>query len=112
MRTNVMVRDLDMGVPLAGDARRLEVVVDGLPFFSGRQFAIDASVLHADRNAIPLSAIEDGVALVAARRRKERKLVRPGGRARLVVVVGEIGGRWSVETIVFVSQLVAKARSR
>ena len=117
MRTNVMVRDLDMGVPLAGDARRLEVVVDGLPLFGGRQLAIDAtlvSVLHADGNERPRSANEDAVALVAARRRTERtylELVRPGGRARLVVVAGEIGGRWSAETSAFVSQL-AKARSR
>ena len=53
-------------------------------------------------------------ALVAARRRKERthpELVRPGSRARLVVLAGEIGGRWFVETRTFLSQL-AEARSR
>ena len=86
MRTNV-VRDLDMGIPLVGDARRLEVVVDGLPLFSGRQLAVDATLvgaLHADGSARPRAANEDGAALVAARRRKERtypELVRP----RLVV---------------------------
>ena len=72
------------------------------------------SALHADGSARPRSADEDGVALVAARRRKERtypELVRPGGRARLVVVAGEIGGRWSAEASAFVSQL-AKARAR
>ena len=37
MTTNVMVRDLDLAVPNAADARRLEVVVDGLPLFGGAQ---------------------------------------------------------------------------
>ena len=57
MRTNVMVRDFDSGIPLVGDARRLEVVVDGLPLFSGRQLAVDATLvgaLHADGSARPL----------------------------------------------------------
>ena len=27
----MFVRDMDLGVPVAGDNRRLEVVVDGLP---------------------------------------------------------------------------------
>ena len=117
VRTNVMVLDLDMGIPLVGDARRLEVVVDGLPLFSGRQLAVDATLvgaLHADGSARPRAANEDGAALVAARRRKERtypELVRPGSRARLVVLAGEIGGRWSSETRTFLSQL-AEAHSR
>ena len=45
VRTTVMVRDLDMGILLVGDARRLEVVVDGLPLFSGRQLAVDATLV-------------------------------------------------------------------
>ena len=92
VRTNIMVRDLDMGIPLVGDAHRLEVVVDGLPLFSGRQLAVDATLvgaLHADGGARPRAANEDGAALVAARRRKERtylELVRRGSRARLMVL--------------------------
>ena len=34
--SNLFVRNMDVGVPRAGDNRRLEVVVDGLPLFSGR----------------------------------------------------------------------------
>ena len=108
MRTNVMVRDLDMGIPLVGDARKLEVVVCGLPLFSGRQLAVDATpvgALHADGSARARAANEDGAALVAARRRKEQHLAGVGApsRARLVVLAGEIGGQWSVETTAFVS---------
>ena len=108
VRTNVMVRDLDMGIPLVGDARRLEVVVDGLPLFSGRQLAVDATLvgaLHADGSARPRAANEDGAALVAARRRKEPT------RSGCARAAGEIGGRWSAETRAFLSQL-AEARSR
>ena len=78
-----------------GDARRL-VVVDGLPLFSGRQLAVDATfvgALHADGSARPRAANEDGAALAAARRRKER--THP---ELVVVLVGEIGGRWSARS--------------
>ena len=63
---------------------------------------------------------EDGVALRlrvrgrAARFRKERtypELVGPRRRARLVVLAGEVGGRWSEETRQFLS-LLAKAKAR
>ena len=45
--------------------------------------------------------VEDGVALKEARRSKEAtypELCRGDGRARLVVIAGEVGGRWSQET--------------
>ena len=35
--TNLLVRDMDLGVPNAHDNRRLEVVADGLPLFGGVQ---------------------------------------------------------------------------
>ena len=81
---------------------------------AGSSQATLVGAVHADGSARPRAANEDGAALVAARRRKERtcpELVRQGSRARLVVLAGEIGGRWSVETRTFLSQL-AKARSR
>ena len=113
---NVLVRDLDLPVPV-NDARRLEVVVDGLPLFGGVQLAVDStlvSALHCDGSARRGAGDRDGVALVAARRRKERtypELVRPGHRARLVVIAGEVAGRWSEEAASFLRHL-AKARSR
>ena len=64
------------------------------------QLAIDTtliSTLHCDGSARPGTADTDGVALVAARRRKERtnlELVGPRGRARMVVLAGEVGGCW------------------
>ena len=56
----------------------------------------------------------DGAALVQARQLKRRtypELSGDHGRARLVVLATEVGGRWSEETRAFVQQL-AKAKSR
>ena len=117
VRVNVFVRDMDLIMPNANDGRRLEVVVDGLPLFGGRQLAIDTTLvgaLHADGTARVGAANRDGVALLAARRRKEAtypELVGSRSRCRLVVLGGEVGGRWSAETRSFLSQLAAaKAR--
>ena len=114
--TNLLVRDVDLPVPIH-DARRLEVVVDGLPLFGGAQLAGDTtlvSALHCDGLPHRGAADRDGVTLEAARRRKERtypELVRPGHRAKLFVLAGEVAGRWSEEATSFIRHL-AKARAR
>ena len=90
--------------------------MDGVPFSGGSQLAVDAtlvSVLHANGQARRGAVEEDGAALTIARRRKERrcpKLVIPGRCARLVVLGLEVGGRWSVETQIFI-RLLARARA-
>ena len=115
VRTNMLVRDMDLDVPIA-DARRLEVVVDGLPLQGGAQLAVDTTLvcaLHADGRPRLGAAEHDGVALKVARRKKSTvypELVGPHTRAKLVVLAAEVGGRWSEETRVF-SQL-ASARTR
>ena len=102
--TNVFVRDLDLPDPV-NDGRRLEVVVDGA------QLAVDTTVvssLHCDGSPHREAADVDGAV------RKERtypELVRPGRRARLVVLAGDVAGRWSEETVSFIRPL-AKARVR
>ena len=117
MSVNVAVRDLDIGVPDVADARRLEVVADGFPLFRGTQIAVDTtlvSVLRRDGTPHPRCANEDGAALEAARRRKEARypeLAGQHGRARLVVLASEVGGRWSEECRQFLCQL-AKAKVR
>ena len=95
MTTNVMVRDMDVAAN-PGDTRRLEIVADGLPTFARVQLAIDTTLVSALRCAVPPFP-----ALQVARRRKERaypELAGPRDRARLVVLDGEVGGRWSEET--------------
>ena len=117
VRTNVMVRDLDLGVFDQLDGRRLEIIADGLPLWRGAQLAIDTTLvspIRADGTARRHAAHRDGVALEEARRTKERKypeLAGNGGRARLVVVAAEVGGRFSAEANQFLRGLVsAKVR--
>ena len=112
--TNVMLRDLDLFLPQGPDSRRLEVVADGLPLFDGAQLAVDTTLvspLHCDGSVRPGALSTDGVALTRRRQRAYPELVGPHRRARLVVLAGEVGGRWSEETRSFISQL-AKAKSR
>ena len=115
--TNLTVRDTDMPAPDVHDGRRLEVVVDGLPLRGGSHLAIDTTMvcaLHRDGTPRRRAAECDGVALKAARRKKEAtypELLGQRRRAQLVVIAVEVGGRWSPETRSFFSQL-AGARAR
>ena len=114
--TNVLVRDLDLLPIQHVDARRLEVVADGLLLFHGAQIAVDTTLVSPlRRDGTPHSrcAREDGAALRQARQRKERvypDLSGEHGRARLVVA-SEVGGRWSAEAQAFLRQF-ARAKSR
>ena len=66
-----MVRDLCYAEPNVADARKLEVVFDGLPLFGRAQLAIDTiivSTLHANGEA--RRAHEDGGAVFTARHQK------------------------------------------
>ena len=91
---------------------------EGLTLCGGCQLALDATVvspLHGDATHRRRADIEDGVALREARKRKERtypELCEGNGRARFVVIAGEVGGRWSEETKTFLWSLAcAKASS-
>ena len=107
--TNVHVRDLDLADLDVVDGRRLEVVADELSLWHGAQLAIDTTLvspLHSNGSARRRAADHDGAALEVARRRKEHtypELVGEGGRARLVVLAAEVGGRWSKETATFLA---------
>ena len=111
VRTNVFLRDLDLGVGGVLDNRRLEVVVDGLPLFNGAQLAVDTTLvspIRRDGAPRPRAHEVNGIALKHARRDKETtypELAGRGGRARLVVLAGEVGGRFSTETAQFLSDL-------
>ena len=108
MSTNVMMRDFDIPGPHAAvDGRRVEAIADGLPLFDGAQLALDTTMvspLHRDGTAKRGTSVRGGAVLQEARRRKERtypELHGAGGRARLVVLAAEVGGRWSEETAQF-----------
>ena len=71
------------------------------------------SAHRCDGTARPRAAHVDCVALTEARRRKERAYPELGPRslAKLVVLAGEVGRRWSEETTMFL-KLLAAARAR
>ena len=108
---------MDLGAHVQLDGRRLEIVVDRLPLWGGSQLAVDTTMvclLSRDGVAQRGTATTDGKSLARARRRKEMtypELTGEHGRARLVVLGVEVGGRWSAETNVFLKSLAAaKAR--
>ena len=111
---NVFLRDLDLPIG-AMDQRRIEVIAEGLPVFHGAQLAIDATLvspLRADGEPHRCPEV-DGAALAFARRRKDRtfpELAGGRGRARLVVIAAETGGRFAEETQTLFRLLAQKQR--
>ena len=97
--SNVLVRDMDLAVFNQFDSRRLQVVADGLTLWNGTQLAIATTLvspLHRDGTARRRAANHNGVALEHARRRRAAtypELTGDMGRARLVVLAAEVGGR-------------------
>ena len=94
-----------------GDCRRVDLV-------AGSPVVIDTTLvspLRRDGSPRRGAARRSGVALEEALRRKETthpELVGEGGRARLVVLAAQTGGRWSNETAHFLRSLAkAKAES-
>ena len=95
----VRVADMNIDVPVS-DARRIEVVCNGVPLWHGAQLAVDATLvspLTRDGSPQPAADAQPGVSLARAAQRKRRhtypELLR-ARRCRLVVGL-ETGGRWS-----------------
>ena len=117
VRTNVLVRDMDIGAFNPHDTRRLDVVVDGLPLFRARKppwtphwFAFSrekesqTSVCQRQRSGNHCSTETE--------RRRYPELTGVNVRARLVVLAAEVGGRFSTETSHFLNGLAsAKVRA-
>ena len=111
----MFVRDFDLPVPV-NDGHRLEVVVDGLLVFGGAQLAADTTVvssLHCDGSPHRGLLMSTGLywPLQGGGKSARTQSCRPGRRARLVVLAGDVAGRWSEETVPFIRHL-AKARAR
>ena len=111
--SNLFVRDLDLAAFNALDNRRVEVIADGLP-------VAWCTTGHRHHPRVPTARRRFSTRKSCrpqrfsfARRRKERtypELTGEAGRARLVVLAAEVGGRWSEETAQFLRGL-AKARA-
>ena len=111
---NVLLWDMNVDVPASG-GRRIEVLAQDLPCFSGTQLAIDITLrspLTSAGEAHPNAADTDGAVLLQARRDKETTYPElTAGRCKLVVLGIETGGRWAEEGVQLLRQLsMAKAR--
>ena len=86
---------------VTGAVNRLLEVGVHVPEWQEIADATVVTTLHGDGTHRRKADVEDGVALKEARRSKEAtypELCRGDGRARLVAIAGEVGGRWSQET--------------
>ena len=107
--TNILLRDLNTNTTRT-DERRIEVIANGLPLWNGSQLAIDTTLvspLTASAQPRRHQRTTTAAALRLARQAKERFYpeLQGGGRARLVVVGLEIGGRWSQEAAALIGSL-------
>ena len=86
-----------------------QIIADGLPLWRGAQLTVNTSPIKVDGTARCHTARRNGIALEAcrAKERKYPELAGRGGRARLVVVGAEVGGRFSSETSQFLRGLVS-----
>ncbi len=116
MRRNTLVRDLNVPNVSLNDTRRIEVIADALPFHSGAQVALDATLVSPlSRTGEPRfhSDVVDGAVLEEARRKKEEDTYRDiasSGRCRFITCGMEVGGRWAHALQAFLSKL-AKAKA-
>ena len=117
VRSNVLLRDLNISRINLDDGRKIEVIVDGLSLYHGKQLAVDATIVGAlGRNgkAHKGCSEHDGIAMTRARTRKENKypeLLGRSSRAKLVVFAMEVGGWWSPESWKCLAAL-ARGRAR
>ena len=122
MRVQVLERhklvDMRLETPIpVGDRREIEIVAKDFNFVRGNiPLACDVTLvspLTTAGEAIPRAAEENGIAIQEAEKRKANKYpeLLHSTRCRLVVLAGEVGGRWSAETVRFIEEL-AKHRSK
>ena len=112
---NMRLADMNLPVPVA-DARRIEIVCNGLPLWHGAQLVVDTTcVSPVTRSGEPRTGADSqpGLALQLATRRKRRETypeLSRSPRCRLVVSAVETGGRWGPEPTAFL-RLLAQARA-
>ena len=112
---NVALAAMNIDVPVH-DARRVEVVCNGLPLWHGAQLAVDATLVSpVTRDGRPHAGADHhpGWAVRNAARRKRRQTypeIDRSRRCRLVVFGLEVGRRWAEEAATFV-RLFARARA-
>ena len=88
------------------DQRRIVVIANGLPFWSGKQLATDTTMVSALSGRGVARGRSDRQAIHEAQneRRRYHELV-DGGRCHLLVMAFEVAGPWSREGVTFLHSL-------
>ena len=112
---NMRLADMNLPIPVA-DARRIEIVCNGMPLWHGAQLAVDTTCVSPVTRSGELRQGADsrpGLALQLAARRKRRDTypeMSRSQRCHLLVFAVEVGGRWGPEPTTFL-RLLAQARA-
>ena len=89
--TDVFLRDLNLGLPIT-DARRLEVVANGLPSFHGAQVAVDVTLASA--TPAPARELQRSLASPLPRRRSANGELTPSSGTKLAAGLWCSPSRW------------------
>ena len=100
VKENQLLRDLNV-VAQADDQRRIEVIANGLPFWGGKQVAIDTTVVSALTGQGVARGRREGQAIHEAEQDKRRRYLEllTGTRCHFLVVAFEVAGRWSPSAV-------------
>ena len=106
VKENQLLRDLNI-VAQADDQRRIEVIANGLPFWGGKQVAIDTTVVSALTGRGVARGRRQGQAIHEAEQDKRRRYpeLLTGTRCHFLVMAFEVAGRWSPSAVTFLRNL-------
>ena len=105
-KENQLLRDLNI-VAQADDQRRIEVVANGLPFWGGKQVAIDTTVVSALTGRGVARGRREGQAIHEGGTGQAPEMPRVAHRDQvpLFVMAFEVAGRWSPSAVTFLRNL-------
>ena len=105
VKENKFLRDLNIVAP-ADDQRRIDIV-NGFPFWGGKQVAIDTTVVSALTGRGVARGRRQGQAIHQAEQDKHRRFpeLLTGTRYHFIMMALEVAGRWSPSAVTFLRNL-------
>ena len=100
VKENQLLRDLNI-------VAQVEVIANGLPFWGGKQVAIDTTVVSALTGRGVARGRRQGQAIHEAEQDKRRRCpeLLTGTRCHFLVMAFEVAGRWSPSVVTFLRNL-------
>ena len=106
VKENQLLRDLIIVAP-ADDQHRIEVIANGLPYWGGKQIAIDTTVFSAltGRGVARGRRQRQAIRLAEQDKRRRYPELLTGTRCHFLVMAFEVAGRWSPSAVTFLRNL-------